>query len=359
MMTAKQTVFREAYRLRIETWYSGPVHVLIIYTIGATALGWFISQINGPITGAQWLVIPLVVFVSNILEWAMHKYIMHRPRKNAIARAIYKRHTQMHHQFFTSQYYTIDTVRDYRIVFFPPYTELAALILAIPGSIFLGEPFGSNAAWLSMSTVVSLYMIYEAFHLCCHVNDNWFVRHMPFVNTIRRHHIAHHHHSIMMDRNMNLTFPIADWLFGTSDLNRGLFGTLFNGYSTRHLREQMPTGARHDKAVNVKGAQSAEALGTVVYSGDRTIEGNVVHRNDADLDAKLAIAHLSDVGMDWGFYGPPSRQLALALLFDHTGNSERALELAPAFAKTVVAHFDNSWEIDSLQIGEAIAGIQR
>ena len=25
---------------------------------------------------------------------------------------------------------------------------------------------------------------------------------------------------------MNLTFPIADWLFGTSDLNRGLIGTL-------------------------------------------------------------------------------------------------------------------------------------
>ena len=28
----------------------------------------------------------------------------------------------------------------------------------------------------------------------------------------------------MMEVNMNLTFPIADWAFGTSDLDRGLFG---------------------------------------------------------------------------------------------------------------------------------------
>ena len=38
---------------------------------------------------------------------------------------------------------------------------------------------------------------------------------------------------------MNLTFPIADWLFGTSDLDRGLLGHLFNGYSMRHIKTGM------------------------------------------------------------------------------------------------------------------------
>ena len=38
---------------------------------------------------------------------------------------------------------------------------------------------------------------------------------------------------------MNLTFPIADWFFGTSDLNRGLLGHLFNGYDTRHLKKNL------------------------------------------------------------------------------------------------------------------------
>ena len=43
----------------------------------------------------------------------------------------------------------------------------------------------------------------------------------------------------MMERNMNLTFPIADWMFGTSDLDRGLLGHLFNGYSTKHLKSDL------------------------------------------------------------------------------------------------------------------------
>jgi len=38
---------------------------------------------------------------------------------------------------------------------------------------------------------------------------------------------------------MNLTFPIADWLFGTSDLDRGLVGTLLNGYNTRFLKRNL------------------------------------------------------------------------------------------------------------------------
>ena len=38
---------------------------------------------------------------------------------------------------------------------------------------------------------------------------------------------------------MNLTFPIMDWLFATSDLNRGLVGHLFNGYDGRHIKTDM------------------------------------------------------------------------------------------------------------------------
>jgi hypothetical protein len=243
-MTEKQAAFRTAYRARIESWYNGLAHVLIIYGIGIPILVWFIRNLDQPIHWYQWLVVPVVFIVSNILEWAMHLYVMHRPQRNAIARAIYTRHTLMHHQFFTEKNYTIDGIRDFRIVFFPPYTEVAALMLAVPGSLLLAAILGNNAGWLSMATVVSLYMTYEFFHFCCHVPDNAFVRHMPFVNTIRRHHVAHHDHAIMMDRNMNLTFPIADWLFGTSDLNRGLLGTLFNGYSTRHVRSDLGRKSR-------------------------------------------------------------------------------------------------------------------
>jgi hypothetical protein len=43
----------------------------------------------------------------------------------------------------------------------------------------------------------------------------------------------------MMDIDMNLTFPVADWLMGTSDLDRGLFGHLFNGYSMKHVKPEL------------------------------------------------------------------------------------------------------------------------
>jgi hypothetical protein len=38
---------------------------------------------------------------------------------------------------------------------------------------------------------------------------------------------------------MNLTFPIADWAMGTSDLNRGLLGHLFNGYDETYVKPEL------------------------------------------------------------------------------------------------------------------------
>ncbi len=43
----------------------------------------------------------------------------------------------------------------------------------------------------------------------------------------------------MQTRNFNLTFPVCDALFGTSDLDRGLTGTLFNGNSRRYMRRDL------------------------------------------------------------------------------------------------------------------------
>jgi hypothetical protein len=43
----------------------------------------------------------------------------------------------------------------------------------------------------------------------------------------------------MMHKNMNLTFPIADWVMGTSDLKRSLLGTIFNGYDERHIKPEL------------------------------------------------------------------------------------------------------------------------
>ena len=73
-------------------------------------------------------------------------------------------------------------------------------------------------------------------HYFCHIEDNFIIRNFPFINTLRRHHEAHHNQKIMVTKNMNLTFPIADWFFNTSDVKRNLLGTLLNGYNKKYIK---------------------------------------------------------------------------------------------------------------------------
>ena len=145
----------------------------------------------------------------------------------------------MHHQFFTDTEMRFANSDDWRVTFFPPYSLVVFTLMSIPGALILAALLTPNVGWLFISTTTSMYLIYEFMHFCCHVDENWFVRNMPFVNSLRRHHTAHHDQNIMMERNMNLTFPVMDWMFGTSDLNRGLLGHLFNGYDARYVKADM------------------------------------------------------------------------------------------------------------------------
>jgi len=242
-MTDRQRRYRAEYRERIAGWYNGYLHVAVIYTIGIAAFYIYISHIAAP-TWWEWLVVPVVLLLCNFFEWFLHRHVMHRPQSSAGLRAIYMRHTMMHHQFFTDQDVRFADSRDWRVTFFPPYALVTFILMSIPGGLVVGWVISPNAGWLLMCTTTGMYLLYEFMHYCCHVNENWFVRTCPFVNTIRRHHAAHHNQSIMMERNMNLTFPIADWLFRTSDLDRGLLGHLFNGYDTTHVRTDMRRARR-------------------------------------------------------------------------------------------------------------------
>ena len=139
--------------------------------------------------------------------------------------------------------------RDWRVTFFPPYALVVFILISIPGAVLWSFLLTPNIAWLFMCTTTGIYLVYEFMHFCCHIDENGFVRNTPFVNTLRRHHSAHHHSRLMMEKNMNLTFPIADWIFGTSDLDRGLLGHLFNGYSERYLKNDLRGRAqRPDRA---------------------------------------------------------------------------------------------------------------
>ena len=238
MASERQTAYRTEYRTRLSDWYNGPLHVAVIYAMGLTAL-WIFAQHLNNVQWWEWMLVPIYLLVLNIGEWALHLHVMHRPQKSKGLRAIYNRHTLQHHQFFTDGEMRFRDQKDWRVTVFPPFAIVVLIMISIPGAAVFHFVISPNAGWLLISTVTSIYLIYEFMHFCCHSNESWFVRNVPLVNTIRRHHTAHHNSKLMMEKNMNLTFPIADWLFGTSDLERGLLGHLFNGYNDDHLKKDL------------------------------------------------------------------------------------------------------------------------
>jgi hypothetical protein len=273
MMTERQSRFREQYRAAISRWYNGWVHIGVMYTAGIAGIWYCVSHLHNATW--EWLLLVPVLIAGNFGEWAMHRYIMHRLVDVFALRAIFDRHTRQHHQYFTDNEPTIDTVREFRIVFFP-WRVLA--VLATFGLLFgwiASVLINPNAGYIVFIGMIGHYMVYETFHLCCHVHENWFVRNMPLVNTIRRHHIAHHNMGIMMHVNMNLTLPIADWFLNTSDLNRGLLGHLFNGYSDKYVKpelkpliERFRTSEAQDTRVTLEGPRlSQDELRTLASAG--------------------------------------------------------------------------------------------
>jgi len=238
MITDRQKAFRQEYRSRIVGWYDGYIHILIIYAIGAAAFYIYVAHIHN-VTWLEWLTLPLTFLFTNIFEWAVHRFIMHRPVNIKGLRSIYERHTLNHHQFFTDEEMRFRDPRGWRVTVFPPYALVVFILMSIPVAMVLGLFATPNVGWLFMCVTTGMYLIYEFMHFCCHVDENWFVRRCPFVNTLRRHHTAHHNARLMMEVNMNLTFPIADWLFGTSDLDRGIIGHVFNGYDARYLKKNL------------------------------------------------------------------------------------------------------------------------
>jgi len=243
MMTERQRRFREQYVASISPWYHGLLHVAVTYGVGIAAIAWCVSRMQD--SRWEWLLMIPVAIAGNFIEWGMHRHVMHRLVDKFAIRAIYDRHTRQHHQYFTDNDVTIHSTREFRIVFFP---WRLLVTLGVAGGLvgwLASMAWNANAGYVVFVTMMGNYLVYETLHFFCHIPEQPWLRHIPFVNTIRRHHKVHHNMGVMMHVNMNLTFPIADWALGTSDLERGLVGHLFNGYDERFVKEELkPVMAR-------------------------------------------------------------------------------------------------------------------
>jgi hypothetical protein len=81
------------------------------------------------------------------------------------------------------------------------------------------------------------------------------------------------------------------------------------------------------------------------YEGKRTIDGLVVTVDGKPLDEHYEVKRFTKYGFEWTYEGDSPRQLALAVLFDHVGDRDRAIRLCEPFMKTIVANLDNDWTL--------------
>ena len=91
-----------------------------------------------------------------------------------------------------------------------------------------------------------------------------------------------------------------------------------------------------------------------IYEGGRSLDGAVVTVDGAPLNPRFDIRRFSPAGFEWTYEGDGPRQLALAILADHLGDSGRALALTEKFMREVVADLDNAWRMTSDEIDAAI-----
>jgi len=143
MVTERQKAFRQEYRSRIMGWYDGYLHIVIIYAMGAAAFYIYLQHIQN-VTPLEWLTIPITFLFTNIFEWAIHRFVMHRPVPFKGLRAIYERHTLNHHQFFTDEEMRFRDHKDWRVTVFPPYALVVFILMSMPGGIILGNLFTPN-----------------------------------------------------------------------------------------------------------------------------------------------------------------------------------------------------------------------
>lgn len=232
-MNNKQKTYRQEYRDSTPRWYRGELHLgfTLIFTFGAIFYCW--RQLQSPTAWEWMLLIPMFLF-GNYIEWAAHRYILHRPVKGL--RTVYQRHVNSHHRFFTHDDLSFEDQKDWRALLFPPFAPVMFVLSAVPVALILGAVWSANAGYMVVIFMASYYLMYEGLHTLSHVENSKFLDNLPLINTVRRMHVIHHHPGLMQHRNFNLTFPICDVIFGTSDLEHGFWRTMFNGAKHHGMR---------------------------------------------------------------------------------------------------------------------------
>jgi Family of unknown function (DUF6166) len=91
-----------------------------------------------------------------------------------------------------------------------------------------------------------------------------------------------------------------------------------------------------------------------IYEGGRSLDGAIVTVDGLPLNPRYDLKKFSPMGFEWTYEGDGPRQLALALLADHLGDDQKAMDLTERFMRDVVSVLDNAWTLTSAEIEVAL-----
>lgn len=91
------------------------------------------------------------------------------------------------------------------------------------------------------------------------------------------------------------------------------------------------------------------------YEGGRHLDGATVTVDGRPLDPRFDLKTFSPAGFEWTYEGDGPRQLAMAILADHFGDDQKAMEHCETFMVLAVANLDNYWKLTSEDIHKCVS----
>ncbi len=159
-----------------------------------------------------------IAFFS-IVEWVLHRFMMHRPFLGL--KYAFKAHALTHHRIFKAdETYHLKNDSDKKKIPMAWWNG-PTLVLGFSLPTLLLPWYWSNL-WLFPITLVvgaAYYLAYERLHWCMHLPKSRRVELSWIFKKLNGHHLLHHRY---MNRNFNVVLPLADLLLFTLRLRSGI-----------------------------------------------------------------------------------------------------------------------------------------
>ena len=152
------------------------------------------------------------VLVASFFEWALHRYVMHRP----VGRFDYpfRTHALVHHRVFRAdESYHVQREEDKALI--PMAWWNGPAIIAVGLVPFVGVAWAVGHWWLLAGVFVAFagyFATYEYLHWCMHLPRRRRLERSWLFQRLNSHHLLHHRY---MHKNFNVVLPLADLILGT------------------------------------------------------------------------------------------------------------------------------------------------